>query len=192
MKIGAVLLCSGKSSRMGSENKLIMEVGGIPMYKHAVKIADELPFFKRVTVTGYEEISPEGHEIIYNTAPEKGLSLSVMLGTLACRECDGIIYFVCDQPGLKSETVRRMIEAFLRTNKIIVPYAQGKRGNPCIFPKRYFDELAKLCGDKGGRRVIEKHMDDVEYVSADEYELFDIDTAEDINEAEKIIHDNSL
>ena len=85
-----------------------------------------------------------------------------------------------------------MIETFLHTNKIIVPVSGGKRGNPCIFPRRYFEELSKLCGDKGGRRVIEKHMDDVEYVRAEEYELFDIDTAEDMDEAEKIIYNNSL
>lgn len=192
MKIGAVLLCSGTSSRMGKENKLMMEINGVEMYKYAVKIADELPFFKRVTVTGYKEISPSGHEVIYNGEPERGLSLSVMLGTLACRECDGVMYFVCDQPGLKSGTVRKMIETFLHTNKIIVPVSGGKRGNPCIFPRRYFKELSKLCGDKGGRRVIEKHMDDVEYVRAEECELFDIDTVEDMDEAEKIIHNNSL
>ena len=80
MKIGAVLLCSGTSSRMGKENKLMMEINGVEMYKYAVKIADELPFFKRVTVTGYKEISPSGHEVIYNGEPERGLSLSVMLG----------------------------------------------------------------------------------------------------------------
>ena len=45
MKIGAVLLCSGTSSRMGKENKLMMEINGVEMYKYAVRIADELPFF---------------------------------------------------------------------------------------------------------------------------------------------------
>ena len=49
-------------------------------------------------------------------------------------------------------------------------------GNPCIFRKKYFGELGLLIGDKGGKKVVLSHSDDVEiYQVAADQELLDID-----------------
>ena len=59
-----------------------------------------------------------------------------------------------------------------------------RRGNPCIFPKAYFDELCSLSGDKGGRSVIERHEDALVLFEVDASELRDVDTPKDISEKE--------
>lgn len=53
---------------------------------------------------------------------------------------------------------------------------EGKTGNPCIFSRKYFEELMELEGDVGGKRVIRKHRDDTSVLDVlDERELVDVD-----------------
>ena len=52
----------------------------------------------------------------------------------------------------------------------------GHRGNPCLFPARFFPELCALEGDRGGSSVIRRHEDALRLVEAAEPELFDCDT----------------
>ena len=52
----------------------------------------------------------------------------------------------------------------------------GKRGNPCLFPARFFPELCALEADRGGSSVIRRHEDALLLVEAGERELFDCDT----------------
>lgn len=53
----------------------------------------------------------------------------------------------------------------------------NKTGNPCIFSRKYYQELMKITGDKGGKQIINRHPDDVVYLEIkDARELVDIDT----------------
>ena len=52
----------------------------------------------------------------------------------------------------------------------------GVRGNPCIFPKKFFPELLALSGDQGGSRVIRQHEDSLRLVEIPPEELYDCDT----------------
>ncbi|MBQ7754245.1 MAG: hypothetical protein IJR78_00760, partial [Clostridia bacterium] len=58
--------------------------------------------------------------------------------------------------------------------------AEGKRGNPVIFPASLFPELVQISGDKGGRRVIAAHRDLLRTVQVPAWELKDIDRKEDM------------
>ena len=40
----------------------------------------------------------------------------------------------------------------------------GKTGNPCIFGQKYYEELMEISGDKGGKKIIKKHPEDVAYL----------------------------
>ncbi len=54
-------------------------------------------------------------------------------------------------------------------------------GAPVIFPACYYDELMKLPQGKGGGFITKKHPEQVLLIPAqDEYELYDIDTANDL------------
>ena len=55
-------------------------------------------------------------------------------------------------------------------------------GSPIIFPARYYNELLNLPEGRGGSFIAKKHPGQVVLVPArDEYELYDIDTADDLN-----------
>ena len=84
---------------------------------------------------------------------------------------------VSDQPLLRADTVQRLADCWLQNPACIVSAAHGgHRGNPCLFPARFFPELCALEGDRGGSSVIRRHEDALLLVEADEHELFDCDT----------------
>ena len=61
---------------------------------------------------------------------------------------------------------------------IVVPYSEGRRGNPVLFDRVAFEALRQIEGDQGGRVLFSQH--DVERVEWDDTILFDIDTPEDL------------
>ena len=84
---------------------------------------------------------------------------------------------VADQPLLRRETLAREVDFFSSHREHIVALGHnGVRGNPCLFPARFFPELLALEGDVGGGAVIRKHLDALLLCPADERELRDADT----------------
>ena len=102
-----------------------------------------------------------------------------VLGTEAMADCDAILYQVADQPLLEQDTVRRELEYFRTHPDHIVGLAHnGVRGNPCIFPRKFFPELMALEGDVGGNVVIRAHPDALLLYETSAAELRDVDTVE--------------
>ena len=92
-------------------------------------------------------------------------------------DCDAILYQVADQPLLRRESVRAEVEFFRRhPDRIVAMGHGGVRGNPCIFPARFFPELTALEGDRGGSAVIRRHEDALTLFEISPDELRDVDT----------------
>ena len=182
MKIGCVLMAAGNSSRFG-ENKLAKEVAGVPIFCRALAAIPENVFNQVVVVTQSSLFSIYIKEYnfteIHNPEPEKGVSLTIRLGLSALKDCDGVLFSVCDQPLLRRESVRALVELWRTQSEGIAALScDGRRGNPCIFPARYFGELMELNGDTGGSAVIRCHEEDVLLLDVDPRELWDVDTPE--------------
>lgn len=184
MKLCCVLTAAGLSRRYGSD-KLAAQVDGKPMIEPILRILGELPFEKRFLVTQRSKLPlidlgvRYGFTPVYNDAPEEGLSLSVRLGTERAvhAKADGILFAVGDQPHLRRESVEALIDCFDREpDRIVALAANGKRGNPVIFPKTTFADLLSITGDVGGSAVIRKHSDLLQLCDAARpEELMDID-----------------
>lgn len=189
MRLACLVTAAGSGSRFGMD-KLMLPVSGQPMGVHALNTLHLDNFALRVLITskdkGYlmDAAKERGFEVVINPAPERGMSSSVRLGTehiLTTGEYDGILYAVADQPNLSASTVEKLIDAFEREPACIwAPEAEGKRGNPVIFPASLFPELVQISGDKGGRRVIAAHRDLLRTVQVPARELKDIDRKEDM------------
>ena len=175
--VACVLLAAGAGSRFGG-GKLLAEFGGERLFERAMNVLPKELFSRVAVVSGCEDILAEskrrGFLAVRNSAPEKGVSLSVRL--------------VCDQPLLRKESVLRILEAgAAHPERIIAPEgADGRLGNPCLFPAAYFPELAALEGDRGGKRVIRAHPEAVLTVPLPEEELFDTDTKEELSRLKEI------
>ena len=62
----------------------------------------------------------------------------------------------------------------------------GVSGNPVFFDRNYYPELMELTGDIGGKRVMNRHLDDVEWFEMSTEELMDIDTPGDGDMSKRI------
>ena len=143
-----------------------------------------------VVVTQYSEIAELAKEFsftpIINAHPEWGQSHSLKLGLRAMENCDAVLFQVADQPLLRRETVEQLLDLYRRSPASIAALSHdGVKGNPCIFPARFFEELLALEGDCGGRAVRRNHEEDVITLEVAKEELWDVDTQESLNQIEK-------
>ena len=180
LRAGCLVMAAGNASRFG-ENKLTARFDGQSLFSLALAaIPKEL--FARVTVVSQypallEEAARTGFDTILNDRPQDGVSRTIRLGTQAMADCAGILYMVADQPLLRAGTVRRVVDGWRAHPECIAAAAHnGNRGNPCLFPARFFPELCALEADRGGSSVIRRHEDALLLVEAGERELFDCDT----------------
>ncbi len=159
------------------------------MFKYSVDLADDLKkslketIKNKIVVSKYQEIKEYvlSKNMIYveNPQSELGISTSIILGISESEksESDYIMFMVCDQPYTKSSTIENFIKSFLKSDKGIGAVAFEKSmGNPCIFSWKYLEDLKKLSGDIGGKKIIKENLDDVYiYEVSTKKELEDID-----------------
>jgi len=84
-------------------------------------------------------------------------------------------------PLVAGRHIDRLIAAFnpLEGRAIIVPTRHGKRGNPVLWAKLFFPEMAQIAGDVGARHLIGEHAELVTEIEMDDDAvLVDIDTPE--------------
>lgn len=183
--LSLIMLAAGNSRRFGS-NKLLYEIDGVPMYLRTLeKLQKAAKRFKScgiIVVTQYEEIAAKAQEsgvrVLINPHPERGISSSMQIGLVAAKESSACLFTVSDQPWLTAETISDLVHKFLAEHKGMACTLLGARtGNPCIFSRKYYQELMEITGDKGGKQIINRHPDDVTYLEMkDARELVDIDT----------------
>lgn len=186
MRIGCVLMAAGAANRFGS-NKLLSSFAGMPLCEHALRALPGGLFYRRVAVTGYDDVKAlalrYGYEIAANLDPAAGASLTVRLGTRHLADADALLFAVADQPLLTAGSVEKLIALYRENPTRIVSLAHGeRRGNPAIFPREYFEELQSLSGDSGGSAVIKEHPEALLLCGVeDERELLDVDTVKELN-----------
>ena len=184
MKIAAVLMAAGASSRFG-ECKLIKKFASRPMFEYAL---DALPYNKLcaiAVVSGRAEIlaaaEARGFIPVLNNRPEDGPPRTIRLGMEAVGDAEGIMFMVADQPLLRRESVAGELDFFAKNANSIVAMGHGaRRGNPVIFPREFFRELRTLEGERGGGAVMAAHRERIMLFQLENgAELTDIDTASD-------------
>ena len=177
-------MAAGNARRFG-RNKLEESVGGVRIIRRALEAVPRGELVRVVVVSQYAEIealaAEYGFLAVHNGDPGAGLSHTVALGLAALADCDAVLFQVADQPLLRRESVGRLIALWREhPEKIAAVSGGGRRGNPCLFPARFFPELMALTGDCGGRSVILAHEDDLLLLEVPSSQLIDIDTPEQL------------
>lgn len=185
--IAAVVLAGGRGTRMGGPNKLLAEIDGTALVRHAVKAALASTASRVVVVTGHaaeavtEALAGLLVEFVHNPRYAEGLSTSLRtgLGRLGA-EVDGALVVLADMPFTTSENLNRIIAAHDPEEGalIVVPTHNGKRGNPVLWSRRFFADLMAVSGDTGGRHLIGAHAEHVAEVEIGPSVLLDLDTPE--------------
>src|SRR6201991_4676652 len=131
-----------------------------------------------------EQAIGENAKLRFVTNPDfaDGLSTSVRIGIGALgKDIDAAIVQLGDMPGVNAGLLDRLMAAFspVEGRSICVPTVGGKRGNPVLWDRRFFAEIAKVSGDTGAKHLIGEHADlvcEVEMTGA--AAITDIDTPE--------------
>ncbi|MGQ3354289.1 MAG: NTP transferase domain-containing protein [Phreatobacter sp.] len=187
-RIAAIVLAAGRSTRMGGPNKLLAEIAGRPLVRHAAEAALGAGLAAVLVVTGHQEAAVRAAlaglpvRFVHNADFAEGLSTSLRSGIAALGEdIDGAVVLLGDMPRISSGLVGRLAAAFAPAEgrHIVVPVAGGRRGNPVLWGRRFFAELLKVSGDQGGRAVLAGAPEVVAEVPAETDDVhLDLDTPE--------------
>lgn len=187
-RIAAVILAAGQSRRMGPSNKLLADIGGKTMVAHVADAVQASQARPVVAVVGHQaeavRAALAGRDILFVDNPDhaEGISGSLKLGLRALpRGIDGAIICLGDMPRVSATQIDRLISAFnpLEGRAICVPTFDGKRGNPVLFARRFFEEMESVAGDVGARHLIGEAPELVcEVAMEDRGVLLDVDTPE--------------
>ena len=185
LKLGCVVMAAGNARRFG-DNKLAAPLGGRSLILRALEAVPPDTFHRVAVVTQYPEVLALAEEFRFsalrNQHPDWGISHTIRLGLQALDGCEGAMFLVSDQPLLKQDSVRALAELWQRRpDRIAALGHNGVRGNPCVFPARFFPELLELREDHGGNTVIRRHEGDLVLLEVPEEELADVDTPEALN-----------
>jgi molybdenum cofactor cytidylyltransferase len=187
-RIAAVVLAAGRSTRMGGPNKLLAEIGGRPLVRIAAEQALASQAHPVIVVTGHQrdrvEAALEGLDVTFVHNPDfaEGLSTSVKAGVAAVPDdADGVIVCLGDMPQVNAPLIDKLIAAFdpEKGALVAIPVIGGKRGNPVVWSRRFFPDLATLSGDAGARHLIASFPEAVvEVPLSGTAALVDVDTPE--------------
>jgi molybdenum cofactor cytidylyltransferase len=189
--IAAVVLAAGQSTRMGAVNKMLAEIGGKPL----VRIAAEQALASRakpvIVVTGHEREQVQAAlaglpvRFTHNPSYAGGLGTSLKVGIAAVPDdADGAIVCLGDMPQVDHQLIDKLIAAFDpgRGALVVVPSINGRRGNPVVWSRRFFNELMSIQGDIGARHLIGNYAEAVvEIPVAGDAALIDVDTPESLS-----------
>jgi molybdenum cofactor cytidylyltransferase len=182
--IHGVVLAAGTSSRYGEANKLLERIDGTPMVVHAVRTLLATDLRGVTVVVGYEAdrveaaLADEPVAIRQNDDYEAGQSTSVAEGVAVARErgADAVLLALGDMPDVDAATVELLCGAYERgVAPALAAAYEGRRGNPVLFDGRYFDALADVDGDVGGKQILVSDPDAVAIETGDPGVLADVD-----------------
>lgn len=189
MNIALVYMASGLSRRFGS-NKLLAELGNMPLYQHGffhlqeaaqwMEEQEDSMSCRIYVVSSYGDIltwcQHHGAEAVFNGEAAEGIASSVRAGVKAAFDADGWAFFAADQPCLRGDTIAAFVLDCVHSSAYAGCAVSGTRkGSPAFFSHACKEKLLSLTGDVGGRTILRSSRQ-VRMFWVSEQELQDVDT----------------
>ncbi len=163
--VAGILLAAGTSSRYGEVNKLLVDLEGEPLVRHAARTLLDSGVSPVVVVLGYEAgrvrdaLAGLDVETVENPDYQEGQATSVRRGIEALRALETVpeaaVFALGDMPDVSAETVDQLVNRYRGgAGEALAAAYEGERGNPVLFESRFFDALADVSGDTGGRKIL--------------------------------------
>jgi molybdenum cofactor cytidylyltransferase len=188
VKIAAIVLAAGRSSRMAPRNKLLQSIGGEPIIRRVAANALASGARPVLVVIGHEAaaiiaaLTGLDATTIANPAYADGLSTSLRAGLRALPAgLDGALVCLGDMPEVEGSVLRALMAAFTGPGAICVPVCHGRRGNPVLWGRSYFAEMMEMTGDVGAKPLMARHEEHLIEVAVATMSIFeDIDAPADL------------
>jgi len=185
-----IILAAGPSSRM-QQPKQLLAYGNQSLLMHTIAEAQKSLMPVVVVLGAYSEeimadISDLEIDVVVNKNWKSGMASSIKAGIEKAKaiyeNMQNSILAVCDQPYISSLLFQELVDEKKRTAKNIVACSYANTfGTPCLFDKKYFDELLQLKGDHGAKHLLQKCSQDVASIHFEKGQV-DVDTKSDYEE----------
>ena len=191
-KVAGILLAAGASRRMGPVNKLMAPITGKPLVRYAAEALVAASLSPVIIVIGYEADKVAAAfdglpvKLVFNPNYASGQGSSVAAGIEALdNDISDVLIGLGDMPFLPLSLFEMLIGAHINNDghmrSITLPTVEGRRGNPVLWGKAFFPELAALKGDHGGRQLFIEHAAAQNLVACDHPGVLrDVDTADEL------------
>ena len=172
MRVAAVVLAAGASSRLGRPKQEIV-FRGETLLERAVRAASEAS--DEVIVVAASAV-PSAARVVVNEHPEEGIASSIRAGVAAVPAGMRVLIVLVDQPLVTPAHLRALTAS---DAAIVATGYAGIAGVPAVFAPEFRPPLLALRGDRGARVIIEANRERVALVPFEDA-VVDIDTAEDL------------
>jgi CTP:molybdopterin cytidylyltransferase MocA len=192
LRIAAVLLAAGSSSRLGQPKQLVKINGDSLVRRAALQLLRLNPVsLTVVTGSGGAAVEEDVRDLQLNTVQndnwEQGMGASIACGAQnIAEEVDGLLIALCDQWKVDEGDLIRLVEVwYTDISKIISASWNDNKslvyGPPALFPRNYIRELTELWGSQGAKSLIGRNMGEVKFVAM-ENAAGDLDTPADLEQ----------
>jgi 4-nitrophenyl phosphatase len=185
--VAAIVLAAGASTRFG-QPKALLNWRGKPLIAHIADVVLASPARPVMLVLGADAeqvrlaLGNRPVQIVVNPNWREGMSTSVRAGLAALSfDVAAALFVLGDQPNITPDLLATLIIRFRETSApIIEPRYGDQPGNPRLFAREMFAELAQITGDRGGRPLVNKYAGRLVAIQVNEPDMLeDIDTLED-------------
>lgn len=186
--IAGIVLAAGRSSRLGRPKQLL-PLHGEPLIRHTLRQVLASSLNEVIVVTGHKADEVRGAvadlpvDCIFNPDAAAGQSTSVRVGLSALSpDVESAVFVLGDQPGVDPNVIDALITAWRASRSpVVAPRYEDQIGNPVLFDRQVFPELALLEGDAGARPLVRAYQDTghLQLVPVDAAAPPDVDTEAD-------------
>ena len=165
--ISAIVLSAGKSTRMGSVNKMLLPFGrstviGTVIANLCNSKIDEIIIIENSEQKISEHLDAHPKvKVATNTNAAKGLTSSIQCGVNAASdETTGYLICLGDMPLVKNKEYNLLINNDLKkySKVIFQPSYNGKKGNPVLFSSKFRPDILALEALDGCKPLIIKNQ----------------------------------
>ena len=185
--IAGIVLAAGSSTRMGGPNKMLLEVGGQPLVRRALKAALEAGLDPVLVVLGHEAdrvraaLAGLDHRPVVNADHAQGVRVSLQTGVRALPvEVDAAVVILADMPFVTAPMIRAVADRYRAGRPPLVVSEYGDvNAPPTLYDRALFPELLAMGGEGCGKQVVHHHKHEAAVVPWPEAALADVDVPED-------------